>query len=33
MIARPLAVKVQVAVQPARLTRTRRAVDNAFYRP
>ena len=33
MIARPLAVKAQVAVQPARLTRTRRAVDNAFYRP
>ena len=33
MIARPLAVKVQVAVQPARLTRTRRAVAQAFTKP
>ena len=33
MIARPLAVKVQIAVQPARLARTQRAVALAFYRP
>ena len=33
MIARPLAVKVQIAVQPARLTRTRRAVARAFTKP
>ena len=33
MIARPLAVMVQIAVQPARLTRTRRAVARAFTKP
>ena len=33
MIPRPLAVKVQIAVQPARLTRTRRAVAQAFTQP
>lgn len=33
MIARPLAAKVQAAVQPARVKRAQEAVAKSFYRP